>query len=161
MQKYRYLLSVLILLALIGTLWAEVADARGSVSVRAYTRKDGTYVHAHTRSAPTYNGYPSTRGSHSPYQSSYETTPRSPTVPGVEESHPTVPATRQDLGKCGIPLPTDRDLGLETGLGRQEGIIFTCNARHLAGKYSIGPAVPHNAPRRSQVINSSIGVRLN
>jgi hypothetical protein len=34
-------------------------------------------------------------------------------------------------------IPTDRDLGLETGKGCQDGIIHVENARHLAGKYSM------------------------
>lgn len=34
-------------------------------------------------------------------------------------------------------IRTDRDLGLETGKGCQDGIIHIENARHLAGKYSM------------------------
>lgn len=36
----------------------------GSVHVRGYTRKDGTYVSPHTRSAPGYGSQPSYSGSH-------------------------------------------------------------------------------------------------
>lgn len=44
---------------------------------------------------------------------------------------PTVPEQSASV------IRTDRDLGLETGKGCQDGIIHIENARHLAGKFSI------------------------
>jgi hypothetical protein len=46
---------------------------------------------------------------------------------------------------------TDRDLGLSTGKGRQDGIISISNARHLAGKYSTAPIISGVRPQRSQM----------
>jgi len=49
--------------------------------------------------------------------------------------------TNQPIIESTTPAPpriqTDRDLGLETGKGCQDGIIYIENARHLAGKYSM------------------------
>lgn len=72
--------------AVVALAWPAVAGARGhsgggsshssghhssggSVSVRSYTRKDGTFVHAHTRSAPdgNFSNNWSTRGNFNPY----------------------------------------------------------------------------------------------
>jgi hypothetical protein len=59
-------------------------------------------------------------------------------------------------GDVGRPVSaTDRDLGLSTGKGRQDGIINVENARHLAGKYSIAPATPAARPRRSQLVSAN------
>ena len=46
---------------------------------------------------------------------------------------PTVP----EQSASATSIQTDRDLGLETGKGCQDGIINIKNARHLAGKYSM------------------------
>lgn len=60
--------AIAVLLALCAMLFVSVAEARG-VRVRGYTRKDGTYVAPHYRSAPNSNrsdNY-STRGNYNPY----------------------------------------------------------------------------------------------
>lgn len=59
---------VVALLAICAMLFASLAEARG-VRVRGYTRKDGTYVAPHYRSAPNstkMDNY-STRGNYNPY----------------------------------------------------------------------------------------------
>lgn len=63
---------IAIALSLAGNLWPEMAEARksgGSVSVKGYFRKDGTYVVPHFRSAPDGNFYNnwSTHGNINPY----------------------------------------------------------------------------------------------
>jgi hypothetical protein len=55
------------------------------------------------------------------------------------------------LGNPGSRAQTDRDLGLSTGKGRQDGIIHVENARHLAGIYSIAPATTSVSPQSQQV----------
>lgn len=60
--------AIAVLLALCALLFVSVAEARG-VRVRGYTRKDGTYVAPHYRSAPNSSrsdNY-STRGNYNPY----------------------------------------------------------------------------------------------
>ena len=67
--------SVLVaILAALAFSWPAIADARGhrsggSVSVRGYYRKDGTYVRPHMRSAPDgdFSNNWSTRGNVNPY----------------------------------------------------------------------------------------------
>lgn len=53
-----------------------------------------------------------------------------------------------------LALATDRDLGLSTGKGRQDGIISISNARQLAGKYSIAPKTPSVRHQRSQSVSA-------
>lgn len=54
MRSVFALRIVLVLLA--ASIVSTTAEAKGTVHVRAYTRKDGTYVSAHTRSAPRTTG---------------------------------------------------------------------------------------------------------
>lgn len=71
MKKFLHAIFALIL-----TLSAATAFAKGPVHVRAYTRKDGTYVHAYDRSAP------SSQSSDSPSTTAerpFSTTPAGPT----------------------------------------------------------------------------------
>lgn len=89
----RRIIITLITILLCVTLWPDDVEARGrggrsyssggTVSVRGYTRKDGTYVRPHTRSAPSSSYWPAagiSGAAYLPYASSTPSTPLSPPV---------------------------------------------------------------------------------
>lgn len=69
MQHRRFLHRVLAVLFALAILAPGLALAGGSVHVRGYVRKDGTYVAPHYRSAPdqSFQNNWSTKGNFNPY----------------------------------------------------------------------------------------------
>jgi hypothetical protein len=65
----KFLSLLLLLLLLLDVSQAFSGGRGGSVSVRGYTRKDGTYVQPHYRSAPdgSFSNNWSTKGNTNPY----------------------------------------------------------------------------------------------
>ena len=55
----------------------------------------------------------------------------------TKANRPTPAPAAPEQSASATYIRTDRDLGLETGKGCQDGIIHIENARHLAGKFSM------------------------
>ncbi len=79
-------LALVLLVVAVPPLWASAGDSeKRDVQVDGYTRKDGTYVPEHHRTAPNQtkndnwstkgneNPYTGKKGSEEPYKSPYET----------------------------------------------------------------------------------------
>ncbi len=84
-NMFLYRISLLVITFFVG--YSGYVEARGSVSVKGYTRKDGTYVAPHYRSAPdgNFNNNWSTAGNINPYtgKEGTLTSPSSSSTPQV------------------------------------------------------------------------------
>ncbi len=103
---------IALLLALCAMLFASLAEA-GGVRVRGYTRKDGTYVAPHYRSAPNsskldnystrgnYNPYTGKTGTVDPYRIGWPTRSRTYIAPTYAAPSPTVMPSPQPSASSG------------------------------------------------------------
>jgi len=69
--------------------YARGGRGGGSVTVKGYTRKDGTYVQPHNRSAPdgNFNNNWSTKGNVNPYTGKEGTKTTPPNTPPANKHH--------------------------------------------------------------------------
>jgi len=116
MHRLFFLLWVIVFLSLVSSIDLAFAKGKGgSVSVRGYVRKDGTYVAPHYRSAPdgNFNNNWSTKGNVNPYtgKEGTKTSPNGGYGTGTS-TYPYINPNEQSPNSASKPNVTEKEINI-------------------------------------------------